>query len=519
MDTLYRIAIEPVEGRLRAAMAGQVVADSTRAMVLHESYQPDTYYFPKDDVADALLAPSEFRTFCPFKGTASYWNLGVAGNAVENGAWSYESPLQEALDIGGMVSFDASAVDQIYAEPPLPARNIELVGGSSVLDWLISGAWLCKTPAQLTEQFAQCLVATGVPLWRFMVNIWTLHPELAGQRFAWTRDGDGVVESDTPHGQLQSPAYLNSPVRFVSEGLGGVRQRLDVDDPEFTYPILNELRAQGGTDYVAIPLAFSDGQFQTMTMATDHPDGFSTAQLGETYQAFAVLGRFYEAMTLRRNTSVLFDTYLGERTRANVLGGLIQRGDGEEIRAAILYCDLRDSTVLSETLSREVYLHLLNDFFERAVEPVQARGGEVLKFIGDAVLAIFPVEADEADGQDTVAACRRARAAAEEIVARMAAAPAHSNRPPLRCAVGLHFGDLMYGNVGAPRRLDFTVIGQAANIAARLSTLCKDLEQPLVFSADFARHTPEGLHSRGAKQLRNVSDSVEVFTVTGAEFG
>ncbi len=143
----------------------------------------------------------------------------------------------------------------------------------------------------------------------------------------------------------------------------------------------------------------------------------------------------------------------------------------------------------------------------------------MLKFIGDAVLAIFPVEAGEVDSEETAGACRRAREAAEEIVARMAAAPAHSNRPPLRCAVGLHFGDLMYGNVGAPTRLDFTVIGQAANIAARLSTLCKDLEQPLVFSADFARHTPEGLHSLGAKELRNVSGTLEVFAVAGAGFG
>ncbi len=342
MESLYRIAIEPVEGRVRASVAGQLVADSARAMVLHESYRPDTYYFPKDDLAEGLLKPSDFRTFCPFKGTAHYWNLGVAGDAVDNGAWSYEAPLPEAREIGGMICFDGGVVDELSADPPLSPRNIELVGGSSVLDWLIKGAWLCKTPAELTERFAQHLVAAGVPLWRFMVNIWTLHPELAGQRFSWSRDGSGVVESDTPHGLLSSPGYLNSPVRYVSEGLGGVRQRLDVDDPEFTFPILDELRSQGGTDYVAIPLPFSDGRFQTMTMATDHPDGFSTAQLGEAFQAFTILGRFFEAMTLRRNTAVLFDTYLGERTRGNVLGGLIQRGDGEEIRAAILYCDMRE---------------------------------------------------------------------------------------------------------------------------------------------------------------------------------
>ena len=250
-------------------------------------------------------------------------------------------------------------------------------------------------------------------------------------------------------------------MRLVSEGLGGVRQRLDIDEPEFSFPILAELRVNGGTDYVAMPLPFSDGRFQTLTMATDHPDGFATAQLGQVFEAVFALGRYYEVLTLRRNATVLFDTYLGQRTGRQVLGGLTRRGDGEDIRAAILYCDLRNSTALQESLSREVYLDLLNDFFERAAEPILAAGGEVLKYIGDAVLAIFPLEGDDAGDEAIGAACRRARETAQEIVARVAAAPARSDCPALQCAIGLHFGDVTYGNVGAPKRLDFTVIGTA----------------------------------------------------------
>lgn len=515
----YRIEIEPVGSRVGVTIDGRLVADSGRVMMLKETYLPNYFYFPKADLIEDLLVPSPLRTFCPFKGTANYWCLNVGDRLIENGAWSYETPLEEALAIRGLVAFDTHVVDQLSGDPPLPASEVDLIGGSPLLDWLAQRAWRCTTPAKLTEQFAEHVVASGIPLWRLYVNIWTLHPELAGQRFAWSRDGNGVVESNTPHGLLQSPAYLNSPVRFVSEGLGGVRQRLDVDDPEFTFPILEELRAQGGTDYVAIPLPFSDGQVQTLTMATDHPDGFSTAQLGQIFQAFGIMARCYEVLTLRRNATVLFDTYLGERTRHHVLGGLIQRGDGEHISAAILYCDLRGSTKLVESLSREAYLDLLNDFFERAVEPILANGGEVLKFIGDAVLAIFPVDSDDGDGDSAVAACRRARKAAQDIISRMAAAPAHSNRPPLQCGIGLHIGDVMYGNVGAPRRLDFTVIGKAANIAARLSALCRDLEHPLVFSGDFAGHTPEGLNSLGFKTLRNVNGEVEVFAVARTEFG
>jgi class 3 adenylate cyclase len=254
-------------------------------------------------------------------------------------------------------------------------------------------------------------------------------------------------------------------------------------------------------------------------MATDHSDGFATAHLGQVYEAVFALGRFYEVLTLRRNATVLFDTYLGSRTGRQVLGGLTRRGDGEDIRAAILYCDLRNSTALQETLSRETYLELLNDFFERAAEPVLAAGGEVLKYIGDAVLSIFPLEGDDADDAAMGAACRRARETAQEIVSAVAAMPARADRPALQCAIGLHFGNVTYGNVGAPKRLDFTVIGTAANVAARLSEECKALEQSLVLSADVAKYAPENLHSLGPRRLRNIAQDIEVFVIAGAEFG
>ena len=513
----YRISIEPTASRVRASAGGTVIADSTGVMLLHETYAPASCYFPKADLIDDLLAPSPLRTFCPFKGTAHYWHLQLPGRVAENGAWSYERPLSEAKGVGGYVAFDANAVDQITAEPPLRNVASEIIGGRPLLNWLMLKAWFCRTPAQLVEQFAKQLVASGMPLWRFTVNIWTLHPEIAGQRFTWVRGVDGVTENDTPHGALQSPAYRDSPVRFVSEGLGGVRQRLDIDDPEFQFPIMEELRANGGTDYVAIPLPFSDGRFQTMTMATDHPDGFTTAQLGQAFESFPVLGRFFEVMTLRRDAAVLFDTYLGERTGRQVLGGRTQRGAGEVIRAAVLYCDLRNSTSLTEALSREAYLALLNDFFQRTVDPILAGGGEVLKFIGDAVLAIFPVEGEDDDA--VAAACRAAREAAEAIVGEVAAAPLRADGLALQCAVGVHVGDVMYGNVGASRRLDFTVIGQAANVAARLSGLCKDLNHSLVLSEDVASRVPQGLTMLGVRKLRNVGEEQKVFGIAVTDFG
>ncbi len=515
----YQISIEPVASQVSVAIDGVVVADSTNAMVLHETNKPAYIYLPKTDLVGELLHPSPHKTFCPFKGTAHYWHLRLPGRTVENGAWSYERPLQEAQEIGGYVSFSPGPTVDVSAVPPLAEDEIELIGGNALNDWLLQKAWLCATPAELTEQFAAQLLKIGIPLWRLVISVWTLHPELAGKRYTWSRDQQGVSETDTPHGVLQSPAYLNSPVRHVSERLGGVRQRLDVDDPEFSFPVFEELRASGGTDYVAMPLPFSDGQFQTMSLASDHPQGFSTADLGQIFEASAVLARFYEVMTLRRNATDLLDTYLGVRTGRQVLGGLTRRGDGQNIRAAILYCDLRDSTTLGESMSREAYLELLNEFFDRTAGPVLAGGGEVLKFIGDAVLAIFPIEGEADDDTSIANACRGAREAADEIVARIAAFPLRSDRPAVQCAIGLHFGDVMYGNIGAPKRLDFTVIGTAANVAARLSAQCKTLRQSLLVSADVARHAPEGLQSLGNQELRNVSGNLEVFGLTGAAFG
>ena len=518
-EASYRIAVEPVRGRVRVRIDGQVVADSGNVLMMHETFLPSQCYFPKADLIDGLLAPAPLRTFCPFKGTTTHWHLRLPGRSIENGAWSYEEPLEEGLAVGGRIAFYPHLVEDYECDRPLPEAESPQIADSPLIDWLLRQAWLCKTPAELTQQFAERLVMIGMPLWRFNVSIWTLHPELAGKRFTWLRDGDAVVENDTPHGELQHPAYLNSPVRYVSEDLGGVRQRLDVDEPEYQFPILEELRRNGGTDYVAMPLPFSDGQVQTMTLATDAPEGFTTAQLGQVFESVTALSRFYEVLTLRRNTTDLFDTYLGRRTRHQVLGGLTQRRDGEDIRAAILYCDLRDSTTLAAALSRETYLGLLNDFFECAAEPVLVRGGEVLKFIGDAVLAIFPLDGDDIDSEAIGTACSRALEAAQEIVKRIASIPARSDRPAVQCAIGLHFGDVMYGNVGAPNRLDFTVIGTAANVAARLSAQCKALEQSLVLSADVARHVPQDLLSLGKQQLRHVADDLEVFVVAGGQFG
>ena len=494
----YSITVDAWPQPTCAAHDGVVLAESAAPLVMRETGLDSYLYFPPGDVSKTLLQPSTLRTFCPFKGTASYWHLDLPGSQLENAAFSYENPFDEVSEIAGHVAFFDNILDQPLTQP---AADVGLSG--PLVDWLLQEAWMCDTPAELTEQFGQRMVRMGIPLWRLGVGIWTLHPQLAGRRYNWIRGREGVEEGGTPHGMLREAAYLNSPVRHVSEGLGGVRQRLNQPgETEFQFPIMDELRAQGATDYVAMPLPFSNGQTNTLSLTSDDPAGFSTADLGEIFQCVFALSRFYETLTERQNTRTLLTTYLGQRSGTRVLNGQTQRGHGEEIRAAILFCDLRNSTQLAAALPRGAYLDLLNDFFEAASEPILSRWGEVLKFIGDGVLAIFPVDGDPA------AACGLAREAAEEIVARLAA----TEEPPLRCAIGVHLGEVTFGNVGAPERLDFTVIGSSANLAARLSEHCKVLDRSLLFSGAVQQILPEAMVPLGRHDLHNVPQTTEIYT-------
>jgi len=501
----YQIVAEPVPGRVRVRHGEAVLADSDAAQILHETRLPSCVYLPRADVDMSRLRRNNHKTFCPFKGTATHWDLVLGDRVIPNAAWSYDKPLTEAKAIAGDLAFYPAAAEHWELERPLPAAPDYGHAGGALVDWLLREAWLCDTAETLTVALGERLVAEGIPLWRLSVGIWTLHPLLLGMRYVWRRGDPTVAVSTMPHGALQHPDYLNSPVRYVSEGRGGVRQRLDEEVSEFQFPVMEELRRRGGTDYVAMPLPFSNGQIHSMTLTSDHAAGFSTADLGRIFEASTVLSRFYEVLAAQTNAETLLDTYLGPRTGRLVRSGQVRRGHGQEIGAAILYCDLRESTRLADELPRDDYLELLNSFFECVTEPVVARGGEVLKFIGDAVLAIFPVDGDDAE------ASRRAAAAGTDILRHIERAGGGNGKTQIRCAMGVHVGDVTYGNVGSPTRLDFTVTGSATGMAQRLCELAKLLDQPLLLSAPVAQADPDRVRSLGRYALRHVRGEHEVF--------
>ncbi len=388
-------------------------------------------------------------------------------------------------------------------------------------EWLLADGAKIPTVKELIEQLSARLIDEGFPIFRLLILIRTLHPQVIGIRYEWRRDRGTVTEQLPPHDILRNSQYLDSPMSAIFDGdVRIIRRRLDIPDPRLDYPILRELLAEGATDYVAMPLTFTDGKVNAVTIASDRQGGFLDEQLNQIYDMLPVLSLLLENHSNRRTARTLLETYLGKHTGNMVLDGMVKRGDGESIHAVIWFCDLRDSTRLAETLSLDSFLGILNDFFDCMAGAVLDHGGEVLRFIGDAALAIFPIGGTskllEEACTPSEGACKRALDAARDARQRIDALNKRRQEagdPPIRYGLALHVGDVMYGNIGVPQRLEFTVIGKAANEAARLEGLCKEVGEPILISSAFPRCFPGEMRSLGTHSLKGVSEPQEIFAL------
>ncbi|MEP2716359.1 DUF427 domain-containing protein [Pseudophaeobacter sp.] len=507
----YGILVEPLRGEVQVRRGGCLLAKSNRARVMYETRLEPTIYIPREDLVVDLSNKVGMQTFCPFKGTAQYHDLKLEDERVDNAVWIYENALPEASQIEGHVGFVADPCTEIdLGSNQIAPPEYGNISGP-LIDWLLREAAFLPTPAEFTKAFSEKLLEQGVYLSRLSVLAWSLHPQIAGKNFIWQRATDEVTTYAPSYEIYEHPSYNASPLRHVSKGLGGVRHRIDTEDSDDAFPILSDLRAAGATDYVAMPLPFSDGRINVLTVASDHPEGFSTANLGLIFECSAVVARYYEVFMQRENAQSLLETYVGKRTGERVLGGKIRRGEGDEIDAAIMFCDLRGSTLLEEKLGRRDYIRLLNGFFETASSIVHDNGGEVLKFIGDAVLAVFP--ASETGGADADLARAQALKSARSIAPALANVAAEHGLEGLECASGIAYGTVTYGNVGSRERLDFTVIGQAANIAARLGDYGKTVGHQIVVSENSLPGSCQDSTALGALNLHNVSEAVQSYAV------
>jgi len=350
-------------------------------------------------------------------------------------------------------------------------------------DWLIDGARSAADPTRMMAETCEGLVAAGLPLWRVGVFVRTLHPDIYGRNFIW-RHGAEVEVGTVDFNILQAPEFQASPLAIVFTQ--GIEVRARVGDPDSQrFPIIEDMRAEGVTDYIALPLLFTDGSIQASSWTTKQPGGFTSQQLNGLRSLVRALARVIEIIMWRRTSSLLLDTYVGNRAGERILSGQIRRGHTDSMHAAIWLSDLRGFTALSDRLPAETVVDILNNYFDCQVAAIRSHGGEVLKFMGDGLLAVFPIDEYVGDVQQV---CSNVLEAARESRASVEAMhyPIGDAVERFRFGVALHVGRILYGNIGGGNRLDFTCIGPAVNLAARLEKIAGKLSRTIVASEGFA---------------------------------
>ncbi len=383
-----------------------------------------------------------------------------------------------------------------------------------VLDWIARKSVDEPYIDNLFGRICRLVREDGVPLDRATLHLRTLHPQLFGGTLEWRPGMRDAEVHFHERSVVRDASFLNSPVRALFEGADGIRQRLDIlaegSDPG--YAIFLDLRRQGFTDYLALPMRFTDGKRHASSWATRRSSGFTVDDIVLIEEILPALAMAVEIRLNRRIAKNLLNTYVGPRAGERIFRGEITRGSGETIRAAIWNSDLRGFTRLSQNWPRDRLIDLLNGYFDVMGEAVQSQGGEILKFIGDGLLAIFPLDAPDACGRSLHAA-RHARAG----MARFNAERQARGEITVGFGLSLHVGDVMWGNIGTASRLDFTVIGPAVNLTERLQELAKQLGRDILLSHEFTRDCAgleDQLESLGVHRLRDIEEPIEVYALT-----
>ena len=379
---------------------------------------------------------------------------------------------------------------------------------SEIREWLIDGGRSSPVPAKMIEELCLRLTAAGIPLWRVGFYIRTLHPDIFGRNFIW-KPGEEVALGTVDFDIQDTPEFNASPLSIVFREGREVRCRADgIESGRF--PIVEDLRAEGATDYVALPIVYVNGFVNATSWTTRQEGGFTDEQLAALRSILAPLARLVEVIGLRRVAATLLDTYVGNRAGEKILGGQIRRGHTESMNAAIWLSDLRGFTALSDRLPAETVVDILNNYFDHQVTAIKAHGGEVLKYMGDGLLAVFPIDEYVGDSHEV---CARVLEAARETRTSVEAMqyPIGDTIERFRFGVALHVGPILYGNIGGGTRLDFTCIGPAVNLAARLEKLTGRLRRTIVASEGFAGICSGGWRDLGEFPIAGFSKAQRVY--------
>jgi adenylate cyclase len=415
--------------------------------------------------------------------------------------------------------------------PPLPTTFDEPLG-RKIIElhvWAVGEGLRGTDAAALFNGFCQRLVEAGVPLWRATAGVKTLHPQWGGYGYTWWRHLNAIQPRQFERGEEYEQVIRNSTIGYLVHQVESsaapwtqLRRRLVGAEAQLDFPSLQDLAAAGATDYFAEVVRFgADGDPSLGTgigysFATDRPNGFNDDDLVLLKAVLPVISLAMMTHAGHTIASGLLGAYLGDDAGRRVHAGAVERGSVENIRAVLWYADIRAFTALADTTPGEVVIELLDEVFEALTASLRPRGGQVLKFLGDGMLAIFPFE-----DQTREQVCRRALDAAAEAMSavdRLNTTRREADKPAAAVDLALNLGEVLYGNVGAADRLDFTVIGPAVNEAARIETLCEPLSRKVLVSAELAAAVGEScrLVPLGRHALRGVRESREIY---GLEIG
>jgi adenylate cyclase len=380
---------------------------------------------------------------------------------------------------------------------------------SQVLNWLMTETREEPFIEPIFVVLCTRLRFAGVPLARSSLHFQTHHPQWLGSRIIWRR---GMQRAEVQRVAYQVPRtaeFLNSPFRAIIGGAREVRQRLQSEKVKsLNHPLYDELRAEGLTDYIAWPLHHTLGKRHLITFASDAPNGFDDDQVALLADILPAISLVSEIRLKNQFARTLLETYVGPHASEQILEGATTRGSGATIGAAIIICDLRNFTALANRRSRDEVIDILNGYFDAMAEPIERNGGEILKFMGDGLLAIFPLS-----NPNACAGLMRAVDEAQSELAKLNHENLLAGREPLSYGIGVHVGDVMYGNIGSRKRLDFTVIGPAVNIASRLESLTKEVKRSVLFSKAFVEMAgcKSELEDIGSYPLKGLGERVTVF--------
>jgi adenylate cyclase len=387
--------------------------------------------------------------------------------------------------------------------------------------WLAKAGLEGRSETALVEGFCSRAVAGGLPLVRTIAFVDTLHPIHEGRAFRWERDKPETTLTEygrtTEGGEAAERWRASVFFSMLASGDSVLRRRIPADG-ELEFPAFAELREAKISDYVAVINRFAeDGAIGEMdcvysSWMTDRVDGFTDDEIGALKRLTPFLALAIKSASLARIAETLVETYLGRDAGRRVLRGRIERGVTDRIETVLWFSDLRNYTRISETSAPEEIIPLLNDYAEAVVSSIHENSGDVLKLIGDGVLAIFPAE----ERSRACAAALDAARAAQGAVAALNARRFEKSLPSTEMYLGLHLGEVFYGNIGSKERLDFTVVGPAVNEVSRIAAMCRSVDQPILISSAFAESCAEqrrAFASVGRFALRGVGRPQELFTL------